>query len=40
MMLVGPGTLLIVGLIGGVGAAATYTSFAYAQQKAQRLPSR
>ncbi len=27
-MLVGPGTLLIVGLIGGIGAAATYTSYA------------
>ncbi|MBA7665868.1 hypothetical protein ES703_73942 [subsurface metagenome] len=36
-MLVGPGTLLIVGLIGGIGAAATYTSYAYAQQKGPEL---
>ena len=36
-MLVGPGTLLIVGLIGGVGAAATYTSYTYAQQKGPEL---
>ena len=36
-MLVGPGTLLIVGLIGGAGAAATYASYAYAQQKGPEL---
>ena len=36
-MLVGPGTLLIVGLIGGIGAAATYTSYTYAQQKGPEL---
>ncbi|MBA7715683.1 hypothetical protein ES703_124737 [subsurface metagenome] len=36
-MLVGPGTLLIVGLIGGAGAAATFASYAYAQQKGPEL---
>ena len=36
-MLVGPGTLLIVGIIGGLGAAATYSSYAYAQQKGPEL---
>ncbi|GAI08292.1 unnamed protein product [marine sediment metagenome] len=36
-MLVGPGTLLIVGLIGGIGAATTYCSYAYAQQKGPEL---
>ncbi|GAH71610.1 unnamed protein product, partial [marine sediment metagenome] len=36
-MLVGPGTVLIVGLIGGAGAAATYASYAYAQQKGPEL---
>ena len=36
-MLVGPGTLLIVGLIGGIGAAATYTSFAYAKGRGPEL---
>ena len=36
-MLVGPGTLLIVGLIGGIGAATTYASYAYAQQRGPEL---
>ena len=36
-MLVGPGTLIIVGLIGGLGAAATYTSYTYAQQRGPEL---
>ena len=36
-MLVGPGTLLIVGIIGGLGAAATYTSYAYVQQRGPEL---
>lgn len=36
-MLVGPGTLLIVGLIGGIGAAASYLGFAHAKQKGPEL---
>ncbi len=36
-MLVGPGTLLIIGLIGGAGAAATYATWNYAQQMGPEL---
>ena len=30
--MLGPGTLLIVGLIGGVGAAATYATYTYVEK--------
>ena len=32
-----PGTLLLVGLIGGVGAAATYGTFHYTEKMASKL---
>ena len=36
-MLVGPGTLLIVGIIGGIGAAVAYEGGSYAAQRGPEL---
>ncbi len=36
-MLVGPGTLIIVGIIGGIGAAAAYAGGSYAKQRGPEL---
>jgi len=35
--MVGPATMLIVGVIGGVGAAATYGAYSYAEKLGPRL---
>ena len=36
-MLVGPGTLIIVGIIGGIGAAVAYAGGSYAEQRGPEL---